>query len=94
MRFMFLIVPNMIFLNHVFIYLFIISRLDLLFYFFFHCYYYYYYYYLWNYLLLILHVNEGNEWPKCSVFGPSDPSPKAFTDPPKTRSKTSESTPT
>ena len=32
---MFLIVPNMIFLNHVFIYLFIISRLDLLFYFFF-----------------------------------------------------------
>ena len=44
----------MIFLNHVFIYLFIISRLDLLFYFFFHCYYYYYYYYyyyLWNYLL-------------------------------------------
>ena len=31
---MFLIVPNMIFLTHVFIYLFIISRLDLLFYFF------------------------------------------------------------
>ena len=53
MRFMFLIVPNIIFLNHVLIYLFIISRLDLLFYFFFYCYYYYYYYYyyLWNYLL-------------------------------------------
>ena len=44
--------------------------------------------------LLIMHVNEGNEWPKYSVFGPSDPSPKAFTDPQKTRSKTSVSTPT
>ena len=37
---------------------------------------------------------EGNEWPEYPVFGPSDPSPKAFTDPQKTGSKTSESTPT
>ena len=44
--------------------------------------------------LLILYVNEGNEWPEYPVFGRSDPSPKAFTDPQKTRSKTSESTPT
>ena len=44
--------------------------------------------------LLIQHVNEGNEWPEYPVFGPSDPSPKAFTDPQKTGSKTSESTPT
>ena len=90
---MFLIVPNMIFLNHVFIYLFIISRLDLLFYFFFIAIIIIIIIYGTTYLL-ILHVNEGNELPKCSVFGPSDPSPKAFTDPPKTRSKTSESTPT
>ena len=44
--------------------------------------------------LLILHVNEGNEWPGNPVFGPSDISPAAFTDPQKTRSKTSESSPT
>ena len=31
---------------------------------------------------------EGNEWPEYPVFGPSDPSPKAFTDPQKTGSKT------
>ena len=37
---------------------------------------------------------EGNEWPEYPVFGPFDPSPKAFTDPQKTGSKTSESTPT
>ena len=44
--------------------------------------------------LLILHVNESNEWPGNPVFGPSDISPAAFTDPQKTRSKTSESSPT
>ena len=44
--------------------------------------------------LLILYVNEGNEWPGNPVFRPSDPSPKAFTDPQKTGSKTSESAPT
>ena len=44
--------------------------------------------------LLILHVNEGNEWPGNPVFRPSDPSAKAFTDPQKTGSKTSESAPT
>ena len=49
MRFMFLIVPNMLFLTHVFIYLFTISRLDLLFYFFYSCYYYNYYYYYYRY---------------------------------------------
>ena len=44
--------------------------------------------------LLILHVNEGNEWPENPFFGPSDPSPTAFTDPQKTTNKTSESAPT
>ena len=44
--------------------------------------------------LLILHVNEGNEWPGNPVFRPSDPSPKALTDPQKTGSKTSKSAPT
>ena len=28
--------------------------------------------------LLILYVNEGNEWPEYPVFGRSDPSPKTF----------------
>ena len=35
--------------------------------------------------LLILHVNESNEGPENSVFGPSDLSHKAFMDPQKTR---------
>ena len=89
---MFLIVPIMIFLTHVFIYFFIISRLDLLFYFFFIVIIIIIIIIIIIYettYLLILHVNEGNEWPKCPVFGPSD-----FTNPPKTSSKTSESTPT
>ena len=35
--------------------------------------------------LLILHVNESNEGPENSVFGPSDLSHTAFMDPQKTR---------
>ena len=40
--------------------------------------------------LLILAVNEGDEWPVNSAFGPSDPSPTAVTAAQNTRSKNSE----
>ena len=44
--------------------------------------------------LLIMHVNEGNEWPGNPVFGPFDLSPAASTDLQKTSSETSESSQT
>lgn len=40
--------------------------------------------------LLILDVNEGNEWPINSAFGPSDPSPTAVMATQNTSTKNSE----